>query len=70
MRAFLCAAGLALCLGGPALARGAEVMVFAAASTASAIQDIIALYGARGAVAASFAASSALARQKIGRAHV
>jgi len=38
-------------------------MVFAAASTASAIQDIIALYGARGAVAASFAASSALARQ-------
>jgi molybdate transport system substrate-binding protein len=63
MRAFLCAAGLALCLGGPALARGAEVMVFAAASTASAIQDIIALYGARGAVAASFAASSALARQ-------
>ena len=38
-------------------------MVFAAASTASAIQDVIALYGARGAVVASFAASSALARQ-------
>ncbi len=63
MRAFLCAAGLAVCLGGPASARGAEVMVFAAASTASAIQDVIVLYGARGAVAASFAASSALARQ-------
>ena len=64
MRAFLCAAGLALCLGGPlALAEGAEVMVFAAASTANAIQDVIALYGPRGAVVASFAASSALARQ-------
>ncbi len=65
MRAFLCAAALAASAGGPARAEAAEVMVFAAASTANAIQDVIALYGARGAdrVVASFAASSALARQ-------
>jgi molybdate transport system substrate-binding protein len=65
MRAFLCAAALAASAGGPARAEGTEVMVFAAASTANAIQDVISLYGARGAdrVVASFAASSALARQ-------
>lgn len=59
----LAAAGL-LCLAGLGPAR-ADTMVFAAASTTNAVQDVIAAYGEETgkAATASFASSSTLARQ-------